>query len=129
MKRILFLTSRFFVIIFVSCSSSKKATLSSSSISEKWINENLDSAGEQCKVLMQKVPEGVMPETFTDSKLVTCKPGNCIAGFYPGNLNLLFEAPGDSSRWLLLSVKSFPDLFPESFTVLIRLRFKVFTVL
>jgi len=97
MKRILFLTSCLFVIILISCSSSKKTTISSDSISIKWINKNLQSAAEQYKVLMQKVPEGVMPETFTDGKLVTCKPENWIAGFYPGNLIFLFEATGDSS--------------------------------
>jgi len=83
--------------ILIGCSSSKKISGSSDPISVKWVNENLQSAAQQYKVLMQNVPEGVMPETFTDGKLVTCKPENWIAGFYPGNLIFLFEATGDSS--------------------------------
>ncbi len=96
MKKIFTLISCLTIFILIGCSSSKKTT-GSSSVSVKWINKNLQSAAEQYKVLMQNVPEGVMPETFINNKLVTCKPGNWVAGFYPGNLILLFDATGDSA--------------------------------
>ncbi len=97
MGKIYTLISCLSIFILTGCSSSKKATNSSASVSIEWISENLQSAAKQYKTLMQNVPDGVMPETFADGKLVTCKPGNWIAGFYPGNLIFLFEATGDSA--------------------------------
>ncbi len=83
------------LVLLMSCSSTKNS--GSQTISQQWINRNLQSAAKQYKVLMQQVPGGVMPETFTNARLVTCKPSNWIAGFYPGNLILLFKATGDSA--------------------------------
>jgi hypothetical protein len=78
------------------CSSSKNSN-SAKKLSDKWIDTNLQDAARQYKVLMQNVPEGVMPQTFANNELVTCKSGSWVAGFYPGNLIFLFEATGDSS--------------------------------
>lgn len=97
MKKFLFCVGCLLAIILGSCSSTKKTTESPSFISDKWINDNLQSAAKQYKFLMQKVPEGVMPETYDNEHLVTCKPSNWIAGFYPGNLIFLFAATQDSS--------------------------------
>lgn len=82
-------------MMLVSCSSSK-SPVSGKKITSDWIDKNLQSAAQQYKILIDNVPEGVMPETFDNRHLVTCKPSNWIAGFYPGNLIFLFEATGDS---------------------------------
>jgi hypothetical protein len=97
MKKILFFASYAAICILTGCSSSKDAGNSAKKLSGKWIDNTLQSAARQYKVLMQNVPEGVMPQTFADDKLVTCKSGSWVAGFYPGNLIFLFEATGDSS--------------------------------
>ena len=95
MKKLFLFVNCLSLIILVGCSSSKNSTVGKK-ITSNWIDQKLQFAAKQYKILMQQVPEEVMPETF-DGKLVTCKPGNWIAGFYPGNLVFLFEATGDSS--------------------------------
>jgi hypothetical protein len=97
MKKILFFASCAAICILTGCSSSKDAGNSAKKLSGKWIDNTLQTAARQYKVLMQNVPEGVMPQTFAADKLVTCKSGSWVAGFYPGNLVFLFEATGDSS--------------------------------
>jgi hypothetical protein len=97
MKKILLFASCAAICILTGCSSSKDAGNSAKKLSGKWIDNTLQTAARQYKVLMQNVPEGVMPQTFADDKLVTCKSGSWVAGFYPGNLVFLFEATGDSS--------------------------------
>ena len=97
MKKLLFFVICVSACVMLGCSSSKNSTNSAKKLSEKWISQNLEQATRQYKVLMQNVPEGVMPQTFKEDKLVTCKSGNWVAGFYPGNLIFLFEATGDSS--------------------------------
>lgn len=68
---------------------------SAQNISTKWINQNLKDATKQYRVLMQKVPEGVMPESFQNDNLKTCTSSNWVAGFYPGTLIYLYEATGN----------------------------------
>jgi unsaturated chondroitin disaccharide hydrolase len=97
MKKIFCSVSCLLILFVIGCSSSKKLNDIAPNISVKWIDQNLQFAAGQYKVLVHQVPEGGMPGTFTNDKLVTCKPGNWIAGFYPGNLIFLFEATGDSS--------------------------------
>lgn len=96
MKKILLFASSAAICILIGCSSSKNSN-SAKKLSDKWIDTNLQDAARQYKVLMQNVPEGVMPQTFANNELVTCKSGSWVAGFYPGNLIFLFEATGDSS--------------------------------
>lgn len=97
MKKLVFISICISACILMGCSSSNKSGNSVKNLSEKWISQNLENAALQYKVLMQNVPEGVMPQTFEDNKLVTCKSGSWVAGFYPGNLIFLFETTGDSS--------------------------------
>ncbi len=97
MKNIFCFGSCLLILFLIGCSSSKKINGASEKVSIKWIDQNLIAAAKQYKLMVQKVPEGVMPETFANDSLITCKPGNWIAGFYPGNLIFLFEATGDSS--------------------------------
>jgi hypothetical protein len=96
MKKILLFAGCAAVCILAGCSSSRNSG-NSKKLSEKWIDQNLQNAALQYKVLMQNVPEGLMPQSFANDKLITCKSGSWVAGFYPGNLIFLFEATGDSS--------------------------------
>ncbi|MEO7293367.1 MAG: glycoside hydrolase family 88 protein [Ginsengibacter sp.] len=80
--------------LFHSCSSTKHSS-SGKNISAKWINENLQDAAMQYKYLLTKVPEGVMPRSFTKDTLRTCSSDNWTAGFYPGTLLYLYESTND----------------------------------
>jgi unsaturated chondroitin disaccharide hydrolase len=64
----------------------------SQNISAKWINKNLNDAARQYKVMMQKVPAGVMPDSYLADTLKTCTSKSWVAGFYPGTLLYLYEA-------------------------------------
>ena len=61
-------------------------------ISVKSIDKVLKNAVSQYQVLMKKVPENVMPESFENGSLKTCTSANWVAGFYPGTLLYLYEA-------------------------------------
>jgi unsaturated chondroitin disaccharide hydrolase len=64
----------------------------SQNISAKWINKKLNDAAKQYKVMMQKVPAGVMPDSYLADTLKTCTSKSWVAGFYPGTLLYLYEA-------------------------------------
>lgn len=81
-------------LLFSSCAVSNKQN-SSSNISVKWIDENLKASTTQYKYLITKVPEGVMPRSFTNDTLRTCTSENWVAGFYPGTLIYLYENTKD----------------------------------
>ena len=68
-------------------------------ISAKWITQNLKDADAQYKVFMQKIPDGVMPESFQGDTLKTCNSSNWVAGFYPGTLLYLYEATKDKTLY------------------------------
>ncbi|WP_202552297.1 hypothetical protein [Ginsengibacter hankyongi] len=72
---------------------------SAQTISKKWINQNLQYAARQYKVLMQKIPEGVMPESFQNGKLKTCNSSDWVAGFFPGTLLYLYESTGNKTLY------------------------------
>ncbi|MDQ3683429.1 MAG: glycoside hydrolase family 88 protein [Bacteroidota bacterium] len=86
-------------LLFSHCASTKKQADSASSISAKWIDENLEQAAKQYKVLARKVPAGVMPRSFTNDTLRTCTSENWTAGFYPGTLLYLYENTKDESLY------------------------------
>ena len=69
----------------------------SQNISAKWINKNLNDAARQYKVMMQKVPAGVMPDSYLADTLKTCTSKSWVAGFYPGTLLYLYEATKNKS--------------------------------
>jgi len=96
MKNFFLFINCFSLLILSGCSSSKNS-VSGKKITSNWIDQNLRSTAQQYKLLIKNVPEGVMPETFANGRFITCQPSNWIAGFYPGNLILLFEATGDSA--------------------------------
>ena len=53
----------------------------------------------QYKFLMTKVPDGVMPRSFTNDTLRTCRSENWTAGFYPGTLLYLYENTKDQTLY------------------------------
>ena len=81
--------------LFTYCSSTKHQSASGSHIPAKWINENLEDGAKQYAFLMTKVPEGVMPRSFTKDTLRTCTSDNWTAGFYPGTLLYLYDGTGE----------------------------------
>jgi len=92
MKKIL---SYFFIAAFVLpsvfCHAQKKQAVKVNPITIKWIDQNLATAAAQYNFLATKVPEGVMPRSFTFDTLRTCTSENWVAGFYPGTLIYLYE--------------------------------------
>jgi unsaturated chondroitin disaccharide hydrolase len=77
----------------------KRTTRHHQDISIRWIDENLKEAAEQYKFLLTKVPEGVMPRSFTFDTLRTCASDNWTAGFYTGTLLYLYEQTKDKSLY------------------------------
>ena len=93
-----FITSGVVMIIcmvFFSCSSTIKQTASDTAITGKWIDMNLKNGADQYKYFMTKIPEGVMPRSFTKDTLRTATSENWTAGFYPGTLLYLYENTND----------------------------------
>jgi hypothetical protein len=81
---------------FFGCSTTNKQSASGTAISSKWIDNNLKVATSQYKYFMTKIPEGVMPRSFTNDTLRTCTSENWTAGFYPGTLLYLYENTNDN---------------------------------
>ena len=82
-------------LLFFRCASTKKQNTSVTGISAKWIDQTLQEATKQYKYLITKVPEGVMPRSFTKDTLRTCTSENWTAGFYPGTLLYMYENTKD----------------------------------
>jgi unsaturated chondroitin disaccharide hydrolase len=90
--------------IFISCASRKNLSMlpekiSAGGIDQSFIDQNLNDAAKQYHVLMQKLPEGVMPRSFSNDTLRTCTSDNWISGFYPGTLTYLYEITKDQSLY------------------------------
>lgn len=97
MKHIFFSVTLFTsVLLFTACSVSKKQNGATKHFSKQWIDKNLEEAANQYKYLITKVPEGVMPRSFTKDTLRTCTSENWTAGFYPGTLLYLYENTKDN---------------------------------
>lgn len=84
--------------LFTGCSTYRHAQ-SGADTSVQWIDQQLQDAGRQYKVLMAKTPEGVMPRSFAHDSLRTCTSENWVAGFYPGTLLMLYEGTGDKALY------------------------------
>ncbi|HEV8080408.1 MAG TPA: glycoside hydrolase family 88 protein [Chitinophagaceae bacterium] len=82
-------------LFFLSCANTKKQSTSNTDISAKWIDKNLQDAATQYKYFITKIPEGVMPRSFTKDTLRTATSDNWTAGFYPGTLLYLYENTKD----------------------------------
>jgi len=81
-----------FLLLTTSCSVKKKFD---GSLSKEFINQNLDDAVTQIKVLAGNVPEDGMPRTFQGDTSVSSITGWWTSGFYPGTLLYLYEYSGD----------------------------------
>lgn len=100
MKRIIIFACAMMLLLFsVECSAQKNQKVANGSITTQWIDQNLQQATIQYKYLMTKVPDGVMPRSFTKDTLRTCTSDNWVAGFYPGTLVYLYENTKDKSLY------------------------------
>lgn len=63
------------------------------------VNDDLAFAAKQYKMMIPKVPDGVMPESYRDNELKTCTSGSWVAGFYPGTLLYLYQATDDKALY------------------------------
>lgn len=63
------------------------------------INDNMQYAAGQYKVLMQQVPPEEMPRSYNDStkQLVTSNTSWWCSGFYPGTLWMIYDATRDEA--------------------------------
>jgi len=77
------------------CAPTNNQSASATGITAKWIDKNLEDAANQYKYFMTKIPEGVMPRSFTKDTLRTCASENWTSGFYPGTLLYLYENTKD----------------------------------
>ena len=89
----------FLLLVSAASNSQQKAMPNGGGISEKWIDERMMKADEQYKYLATKVPEGVMPRSFTNDTLRTCTSENWVAGFYPSTLLYLYENTKDKAMY------------------------------
>src|SRR5690606_32575552 len=64
-----------------------------------FIDQQLQQAVSQYKVMMDKVPDDRLPKSYRagDDRLITSGSGSWTSGFYPGTLLLLYEFSGDAS--------------------------------
>lgn len=71
---------------------------SSKKVMKQLIDENMDFAAQQYKVLMQNVPPTLMPRSFNAAKkeLVTSNTKWWCSGFYPGTLWMIYDATRDN---------------------------------
>ncbi|QEC52598.1 glycosyl hydrolase family 88 [Anseongella ginsenosidimutans] len=65
----------------------------------QFVDENLQSAIAQYKVMMEGLPDDRLPKSYTaaQDELVTSGSGSWTSGFYPGTLLLLYEFSKDES--------------------------------
>lgn len=96
-RRYLYLVIIPIICMAAGCSISKKNVKENNRITAKWIDSHLAHAAQQYKTLAQKLPDGVMPRSFTNGELNTCSSSNWVAGFYPGTLLYLYQATGDKA--------------------------------
>ncbi|MEO5983955.1 MAG: glycoside hydrolase family 88 protein [Ferruginibacter sp.] len=99
MNKIFSYISVILFLLFIAGCTMQKAQNSNKDISTQWIDQNLHHAGEAYKFLSTKVPEGVMPRSFTNDTLRTCNSANWVAGFYPGTLLYLYETSNDEGLY------------------------------
>lgn len=63
------------------------------------IDNNLQDAARQYKVLAKLTPEDKLPRSFKDGKLIASDSKWWCSGFYPGTLLYLYEATGDDALY------------------------------
>jgi hypothetical protein len=92
MKKIFLITLSFFCVILVFSQETKLAM-------RDLIDQNMQFAVQQYKVLMQQVPPTLMPRSYDAAKeeLVTSNTKWWCSGFYPGTLWMLYDATKDNT--------------------------------
>ncbi|SOD12102.1 glycoside hydrolase family 88 protein [Pedobacter xixiisoli] len=70
-----------------------------------FINQQLNDAVKQIKVLATKTPEHMLPRTFDKGKSVHSETGWWTSGFYPGTLLYLYEYSNDKELLQLAQQK------------------------
>ena len=92
MKRIFLITLNFF---YVTLAFSQEAKVEMREL----IDQNMQFAVQQYKVLMQQVPPTLMPRSYDAAKkeLVTSNTKWWCSGFYPGTLWMLYDATKDNT--------------------------------
>lgn len=83
------------MVIASACQSQSGASGDDLQLSLEFINEQLDDAVAQIKVLADSVPADQMPRTFQGGTSVFSNTGWWTSGFYPGSLLYLYEYTGD----------------------------------
>ena len=100
MKKITIYTSMLYLVLFFAgCSAQRKQAATADGITSAWIDNQMKDAVTQYRYLATKVPQGVMPRSFTKDTLRTCSSENWVAGFYPGTLLYLYESTGDQEMY------------------------------
>jgi len=77
------------------CQQPASKTNSDLQLSPEFINEQLDDAVAQIKILADSVPADRMPRTFQGDTSVFSNTGWWTSGFYPGSLLYLYEYSGE----------------------------------
>ena len=94
-------------ILMVLCSALGICTVQGQSsdlkLSKEFIQQNLNDAAQQIKVLANETPDEKFPKTFDNNKEVFSSSSWWCSGFYPGTLWYLYE--GTQDRGLLQKVE------------------------
>ncbi|MGV3507863.1 MAG: glycoside hydrolase family 88 protein [Sphingobacteriaceae bacterium] len=83
------------VTTITSCSTQKKGFNPQKALLQT-VDESLNQSVEQYKHLMKNVPEGQLPRTFENGKVLSVSPYGWISGFYPGTTLYLYENSKDT---------------------------------
>ncbi|HWK98999.1 MAG TPA: hypothetical protein VNQ55_03590, partial [Parapedobacter sp.] len=82
-------------VVASACQHQSAKTAGTLQLSREFINEQLDDAEAQIKILTDSVPADRMPRTFQGDTSVFSNTGWWTSGFYPGSLLYLYEYSGD----------------------------------
>src|SRR5690606_17145472 len=93
-KRFLFLLA-VVAVVASACQQPASTTNSDLQLSPEFIDEQLDGAVAQIKILADSVPADRMPRTFQGDTSVFSNTGWWTSGFYPGSLLYLYEYSGE----------------------------------
>ncbi|MGJ1322712.1 glycoside hydrolase family 88 protein [Sphingobacterium faecium] len=107
-------------ILMVLCSALGICTVQGQSsdlkLSKEFIQQNLNDAARQIKVLANEIPNEKFPKTFENNKEVFSSSSWWCSGFYPGTLWYLYE--GTQDRGLLQKVEEkLPYLEKEKYNI------------
>lgn len=83
----------------MSCGGVKKESDAGGPLEAAFIDENLEAAVRQYKVLMERLPADTLPKTYLPDQdsMVNSGSRSWTSGFYPGTLLYLYEFSGDEA--------------------------------